>query len=129
MAQPQTNAQLDYSLGAVSAGPQETQAGVASGELRIERSAGQTLSAVLDKAHSDSGLPLRKIGAVANPATLETNAISNKFVRGADGTELSLSPLLTQYRDMLAVAKSAVDRRLSQYHDTEGSISSDPHEK
>ena len=129
MTQPQTNAQLAYSLGAVTAGLQQMQSGLASGELMMDDKAGPILSAALETATTKSATLLFQVAAISTPAQLGANAVSTsmtgKFAHRATGDGSALAPMLKQYQEILVQAKRAVDAAIANFGATDGSISSD----
>jgi hypothetical protein len=129
MTQPQTNAQLAYSLSAVSSNLRQIQSGLASGELRMDDQVGPTLSAALEAAATMTATLLYQVATISTPAHLGANAVSTsmtgKFVHRATGDGAALAPMLKQYQGALVQAKSAVDAALANFRATDGSISSD----
>lgn len=94
-----------------------------SGELRLDPSAGDELTAALLEQRDRVDAWLKRVEALAGPAPLGRNpvgeAMAAKFAKRASGDEASFAEVLRRYRHVLDEARDAVNDAMRRYRELE----------
>lgn len=98
-------------------------ANLESGELRLDPSAGDDLTAALLEQRDRVDGWLKRVEALAGPAPLGSNpvgeAMAAKFAKRASGDDASFAEVLRRYRHVLDEARDAVNDAMRRYRDLE----------